>query len=225
MKNNKYKILHIILSLSCLFGIILTQSRGVWLSLIVAIILMFINKPKKFIVLSVFLVLIFFAFSTIILDRVNSVLLFANDVSSLGRLQAWLATIILLKENYLTGYGFYTFSIYKDYVFDYYFVPVTNSHNTFLNLFFEMGVPASIIYLSFYFRSIYYCIRNMSKRMKKDENIHILLKTILLSILPFIIAFMFEPYFGFYGPINLALWLMIAIAFKINTDIKLTNQI
>ncbi len=194
-----------------LFGLLATQTRGVWLSTIAAITFYVLRRPKLLLPVAGVVMMILIIFYEAVMDRVQSVIYFGYDVSSLGRLQAWLASLILIKDNPLFGYGFDAFKYLRDSVFGAYFVVVSHPHNTYLILILELGLIGFVLYFSFFVRAFYYSIKMRKKDNSRDLNKY--LDGIQLSFVGFLIAFMFEPYFTILGPVTFMLWILITLSF------------
>jgi len=213
-KKRKQKIFYFISLFILLFAIFLTQTRGIWLSIIFAIMIYMFKRPKLFIPISILILAISLLFADIIMARFLTIKNFSEDLSSIGRLQAWIGTLALLKTNYLSGYGFNSFLYLRDSVYGFYLVPVIHSHNTYLNNILEMGLIGATIYYSFYYRAIYYAFRygkvSFDNRYKKFAD------GIFLSLIGFLVAFFFEPYFSVFSSSAIVLWLLIGISFKLN---------
>lgn len=213
-KKRKQKIFYFISLFILLFAIFLTQTRGVWLSIIFAIIIYMFKSPKLLIPISILILALSLLFADIIMARFLTIKNFSEDLSSIGRLQAWIGTLALLKTNYLTGYGFNSFLYLRDNVYGFYLVPVIHSHNTYLNNILEMGLIGSTIYYSFYVRAIYYAFRygkvSFNNQYKKYAD------GLFLSLIGFLVAFFFEPYFSIFSSSAIVLWLLIGISFKLN---------
>ncbi len=194
-----------------LFGLLMTQTRGVWLSTLAAISFYILRRPKLLVPVAGVVLMIVVLFYEAVMDRVQSVIYFGYDVSSLGRLQAWLASLILIEENPFLGYGFDAFKYLRDSVFGAYFVVVSHPHNTYLILILELGLIGFVMYISFFVRAFYYSIKMRKKDNSSDLNKY--LDGIQLSFVGFLIAFMFEPYFTILGPVTFMLWILIILSF------------
>jgi len=200
------------------FSIFLTQTRGVWLGLLIAVTLFFIRKPKNLIIAASVVGILFLAFNSIIMPRVLSALNFDKDLSSIGRLQAWIATISLLKSNFLTGYGFDAFTAYRDLTYGLFLVPVIHSHNTYLRAMLEMGLIGAVLYFSFLFRAFYYSIKTYKNEESREYLVF--LDGLKLSFISMFVTFMFEPYFSLFGGTTFAIWLLISVAFRIKKNLS-----
>lgn len=215
----KKRIFYFISLFIILFAIFLTQTRGIWLAIIFALVVYLFNKPKLIIPLSILFVVLLFFFADIILTRVMTIRYFSSDLSSLGRLQAWIATLVLLKNNFLTGYGFNSFMYLRDYAYAFYLVPVIHSHNTYLTNLLEIGLIGTVLYYYFFIKSIFMT----SPFFKKDKinEYRVFTEGIFLSLVGFLVAFLFEPYFRIFSS-TAAIWLLISVSFKINSLVRET---
>lgn len=194
-----------------LLGLLMTQTRGIWLATIIAITFYFIKKPKIIIpVLSVAVILILL-FYEVIMDRFLSVVNFGNDTSSLGRLQAWMSTLILIKENFFWGYGFDAYRHLRDNVFTAYFVVLPHPHNTYLTLILEIGFIGFIVYISFFVKAFWYSIK--LRRNSTDNELNKYYDALQISFAGLLVAFMFEPYFTVLGCITYVIWILIALSY------------
>lgn len=216
-KKGEPYLFHLITLILLGFSMFLTQTRGVWMGLLFAIALFFIRKPKIFFGAAVIVAVIFFLFQSVVMSRVMSVMNFDKDMSSLGRLQAWMATIMLLKDNFITGYGFDAFMAYRDNTFGLFLVPVIHSHNTYLRALLEMGLIGTIFYFSFIVKAFFYSSKQYDKEAKKEYAVY--LDGLKLSFLSMAVTFMFEPYLSMFGGTLFAIWLLVSIAFKINKNL------
>jgi len=221
-KDKQDKLLFYLTSLLLLLlGIILTQTRGVYVSMIFAIIIYLIKRPKIVIPSALIVIILVSVFSKVFEDRFLSIRYFGSDVSSLGRLQAWLSTLILLKENLFMGYGFNAYYYLRDQVFSFYFVEVQHPHNTYLRSMLEIGLIGFLFYFSFFFRSIKFVFSKTAPEMEKYRKFIDGLKLTFLGCIP---AFMFEPYFSLYGVSTIVLWIYISIAIRLQYMNKIEIQ-
>ncbi|MCX6162459.1 MAG: O-antigen ligase family protein [Ignavibacteriae bacterium] len=223
--NPKAIILYITTLVFLFFAIFLTNTRAIWIALLFSLLVFFVKKPRIIIVSSVLIGLFMFLFSDIILSRFLTIKYFGSDLSSLGRLQAWIATTALLKNNLLTGYWFDAFMDLRDNVYTIYLVPVIHSHNTYLRSLLEMGLIGSVLYYSFFFRALYFSIK--LRNSENSNTVNGLLDGIQLSIISLLIVFIFEPYLSLFGCSTIIIWLIISFTFKlkyyINAERELNN--
>ena len=151
MREKMFLYLSILLSLICL---LLTFSRGAWLSLFVVIVIlgMLINKR----ILIVFLVLTAigtFFMQDLIVDRLMSVLN-PTDTSSSLRIAFWESTVAMIIDNPLLGVGWagyqYAYPEYDFFINDSNVV-IYHAHNMYLNMPGEIGITGGLIYIAMFF--------------------------------------------------------------------------
>lgn len=216
--NSPKKIFYIISFIVILMGLFMTQTRGIWLSTVIGIMFYIFRKPKLiFPILLVFSVLMIL-FYGIIMDRFFSAVNFGNDLSSLGRIQAWYASAVLIKNNFLIGYGFDSFRYLRDSVITAFFVVLPHPHNTYLTLILDIGFIGFVLYISFFFKAFYYSLKLRKKTNNPEFNKF--LDGLQLSFVGFIVAFMFEPYFTVLGAINYMLWILIALSYYLKNHFE-----
>jgi O-antigen ligase len=194
-------------------AIFLTQTRGVWLALLFSLIVYYIKRPKIYLIIILFFGLFFVAFQDVIITRFLTIKNFGSDVSSLGRLQAWFASVVLIKDNIFAGYGFDSFMRLRDDVFYFYIVPVIHSHNTYLRSLLEMGLIGTTIYFTFLIKALFYTYK-LKKQIGTNEYIG-LIDGLQLSFLSLFIVFMFEPYFSLFGCSTIVIWFLISLSYKL----------
>ena len=216
-KNKNDKLyLYLVSIILILLGIFLTLTRGVWLAMVITIIIFVIRKPKIIIPSLFFIGIIVFLFYDTIYSRFLTVKYFGSDVSSLGRMQAWISSLILIKNNMFLGYGFDSYVHLRDSVFPVYFIDVVHSHNTYLRTILEMGLIGFLLYFSFIFKAYIYTIRLNKNIFYKDYKRYI--DGFLMSFPALFIVFMFEPYFSLYGLSTFIIWVLISIIFNLYQD-------
>lgn len=217
-KSNVSFFIHLISVFIILLGVVLTQTRGVYISLIFALSVFLVKRPKIIIPIAIVSGILILFFFKVFEDRFLSIRYFGSDVSSLGRLQAWLSTLILLSKNFFLGYGFNSYIYLRDQIFAFYFVEVQHSHNTYLRAMLEMGFIGFVFYFSFFFISLKFVF---SKRAKELVEYKKFIDGLRLSFLACIPAFMFEPYLSLYGVSTIVLWIFVSITIKLK---NLNNQ-
>lgn len=222
------KIFYMISFVFILMGILLSQTRAVWLITTFSIFIFFIRKPKVIIAISIIIGILFIFFSYVFIDRFLSVKNFGNDLSTLGRLQAWLSTLILIKQNFFFGYGYDAYIYLRDQVFSFYFVPVIHSHNTYLRSILETGFIGFLLYFWFFFLSIYYSFKMIKCPDYMPQKKYIIGCKLSLSALFFV--FIFEPYFSLFSGSIFFVWMVIILIYcirwnpTISTNLKILND-
>lgn len=205
-----------------LFGLFLTQTRGVWLATVISIVIYIIKKPKVIIPSFILIGIFVYFFGSIIGTRVISIFNFMQDVSAIGRIQAWISSLVLIKNNFWLGYGFDSYLELRDNVYSFYIVKVIHSHNTYLRTMLEMGFIGFVLYFSFFFKAIYYVFFN------KDDSFKIKYKKYFdgfqLSFIGLIIIFNFEPYFSLFDNSTVVMWILISLSFAFNNMSKVKKK-
>ena len=169
-KNKKKKIFYFITIFFILLGLYLTKTRGVWLAVVFSIAIFVIKRPRIIIPVFIIFGLMVLVFYNIIEDRVLSVINFEQDKSSLGRLQAWYSTVLIILKNPYWGYGFDTYYLYQYDVMSYYIVEVPHPHNAYLRTIQEMGLIGAFIYYYLIIKAVFYSF-NIGKYVA-DKSIH-----------------------------------------------------
>ena len=210
------KFFYIINFAFILIGILLAQTRAVWIVTLFSIVVFFFKKPKVIVWISVVIGVLFFFFSYVFIDRFLSVKNFGSDLSSLGRLQAWFSSVILIKDNFWFGYGYDAYIHLRDQVFSFYFVPVLHSHNTYLRALLETGFIGFVLYFSFFFMATIYSFKLINNPAYEEYKKFII--GCKLSLTALILVFNFEPYFSLYSGSTFFVWLVIALIFRIKNN-------
>ena len=147
------KILLSLFFIPLIYFFLLTQSRGMYLSLSLTISIYIIYKMRKkaisiFGIISIFLFLLFrYCSENIFIVRAKNI--FKIDNSNTGRLEVYKESFRIFKENLVTGVGFENFILaqnkasYKIHEFYY------HSHNMGLKLLSELGIIGFISYYLF----------------------------------------------------------------------------
>lgn len=150
-----------------LAALILTFSRGCWLGMMLALVLLLIVIDKRFIWLGILgLVLLPFILPETITNRFLSI---GNmeDSSTTYRVYIWMGTINMLKDYWFSGIGLGITSfntVYPIYSFDSIWAP--HSHNLYLQLIVEYGIIGLIIFLGM----IYYFYKEIAMSVVKRKN-------------------------------------------------------
>lgn len=218
-KNNSKKVFYFITIFFILAGIYLTKTRGVWLAILISIAIFVIKRPK-IIIPTIFLFgLLFLFFFNIIEERFLSVINFEQDKSSLGRLQAWASTVMIIQKNPFWGYGFDTYHLYQYDVMSYYIVEVPHPHNTYLRTIQEMGLIGTVIYYYLIIKAVFYSF-NFGKYFTDPVYLKYL-DGLQLSLVALLVAFNFEPYLSLFGGTTIAIWILVALTFRIRKNARL----
>ena len=142
----------VLFSLVLMFGacLVLTYSRGAWLSLLAVIIVYGMLCNRK-----IFWLLILLPFAMIcghegILERIMSIIN-PTDTSSTLRMALWESTIAMIRDKPFLGIGWGAYwLVYPEY--DFFLnnanVKIFHAHNMYLNIAAEIGIPGLIAFLT-----------------------------------------------------------------------------
>ncbi len=215
-RNRRKKIFYFFTIFFILLGIYMTKTRGVWLAMIISIAIFIIKRPKVIIPAILLFGLMTLFFYNIIEDRILSVIYFEQDKSSLGRLQAWASTVLIILKNPYLGYGFDTYHLLQYDVMSYYIVDVPHPHNTYLRTIQEMGLIGAVIYYYLIIKAVFYSF-NFRSYVSDPEYLKYL-DGLQLSLVALLIAFNFEPYLSLFGCTTIVIWILVAMTFRIRKD-------
>lgn len=218
-RSNSKKIFYIITFIFIILGVYLTKTRGVWLAMIFSIAVFFIKRPKIIIPTLILFGIMSLVFYNIIEDRVLSVINFDQDKSSLGRLQAWASTVLLIMKNPYFGYGFDTYHLLQYDVMSYYIVEVPHPHNSYLRSIQEMGLIGALIYYYLMMKALFYSF-NLGNYVSDPEYVKFT-DALQLCLVAFVVAFNFEPYLSLFGVTTITIWILVAITFRIRKEARL----
>jgi O-antigen ligase len=220
-RSSSKRIFYFITIFFIMLGIYMTKTRGVWLAMIISIAIFVIKRPKIIIPTLILFGLMVLVFYNIIEDRILSVINFDQDKSSLGRLQAWASTVLLILKNPYWGYGFDTYHLYQYDVMSYFIVDVPHPHNTYLRSIQEMGLIGTVFYYYLIIKAVFYSF-NFGKYVS-DPKYQKYLDGLQLNLVALIVAFNFEPYLSLFGCTTIVIWILVALTFRIRKNARLNK--
>ena len=208
-KKVKY-ILYLVLlaNLACL---VLTFSRGAWLTLIVVMGLLgiVINIRILYVLVGVLLTS-FLSMRDIWVSRITSIFR-QTDTSAALRWAYWDSTIQMLEWNPLMGIGWSAYQyVYPEY--DYFInnpdITIYHAHNMYLNMLAEIGIFGGLVYIALFFYALYFLVKQY-RRATVDKGCII---AILASV--FVIMLMgITDYPLFNIQLSSIFWLLMGAAF------------
>lgn len=210
-KTKKYLYSSIVIILG-IISLILSNSRGPWIALVISIVIYFLSydrkKIKHIVILNICFVLVFFSLNNkefnSFKQRIKSIGNF-KDISNMGRMLMWREGLLFSLNNIsnkkiLVGTGIENF----EKPFEKYLVEkneldilrekssnqfsLSDNHNSFLNILNQLGIIYFIGYMYFVFNLFVYFIKNS---FEKDK---ITAKSISLLLLSFFVCGMFYSY-------------------------------
>jgi len=181
--NNKLKkMLFILFQCLFIFAILLTGSRGGWLSLLAVFCFTWVLVGRRLIKLRAALliafisVIIFLNLSKIgvinveIINRLTSMLDIEATHGGTGRINIWAVGWEIIKENPFIGVGLESFPyvfhyyIYKASLFDTYGIePGRYPHNIFISIQAELGIVGSLLFLILLIKYFHQLIKNRNE--------------------------------------------------------------
>lgn len=150
-KSDSIKTKSILFLLVILFGtcLVLTYSRGAWLSLLAVIGVYGILCNRKIFWLLLLLPLAMLVGHDAVLERIMSIMN-PTDTSSTLRIALWESTIAMIMDKPLLGIGWGAYwLVYPEY--DFFLqnenVKIFHAHNMYLNIAAEIGIPGLLVFL------------------------------------------------------------------------------
>lgn len=157
-----------LMSIYCLY---LTRSRGAWLSFVASIFIVALLKSKK----AVLIVLLLLGFVIILMPTsAKDALKDSFDLSSgtsWERVMLWTGTIDMIKVHPVLGFGINTYSKNFPAFKPKEYANLMYSHNCYLQMASEIGVPGAVLFILFLLASLGYSLKNilvMPKGINKD---------------------------------------------------------
>lgn len=151
-KANTLKSRSLLATLVVLFGtcLILTYSRGAWLSLLAVVAVYGVLCNRKIFWIFILLPIAMIYGHDAVLDRIMSILN-PTDTSSTLRLALWESTFAMIMDKPLLGIGWGAYwMVYPAY--DFFLnnadIKIFHAHNMYLNIAAEIGVPGLLVFLS-----------------------------------------------------------------------------
>jgi len=171
-EKSKLRILAVFAFLTLLAGIVCTESRQAFLAvLVMGILVTIVSKYKGRIFFgALFLAtIITFLSPPAYFDRMGTIKNYEEDGSAVGRIQQWVGALEMVKDFPLLGVGGDNFTL----VIEKYSGHSRESHNTFIQVLSEEGLPGLTIFLLLIFftiRSLASISKNKIPFSKESEN-------------------------------------------------------
>ena len=239
-KNKIFKLFILIVVFLFIYMITLTTSRNALISVSLALILLAPIKKFKFEIISILFGIgisftnlvpffslniqdsIFKFIPSSLLDKTSLATL--SRINSLPRIEIWSKSLKLIKSNLFTGYGGGSFSeVYN--LSDGKFEGIQHTHNIFLEIAFNYGLPSSILICGtmifiLYRNSKIFDFNKNNDPLKKHTEFFNFDKAWIISFLIFFFLHIFDiTYFD--GRISLLAWILLAGMRQIIKEYKL----
>jgi len=196
-QKKQQKIYLSICSLLLIINIILSQSRNALLALIFGSIILSVIYNRKLLMPS-FIILTILLILPISRTRIIDILSTSQNIT---RLKIWQTTNLIIKDNFLFGIGYDSYStVYADYVNNYKDLMIRSDyiayhpHNLFLKFQSELGVLGTVFLLLFLVLTLYNFYKNI-KLFKNSKNEAIIIGT-MISFLSFLFMNLVDSYFN-----------------------------
>lgn len=226
--NYRAKIVLVLIDISFIANLILTQSRGAWLGFIGGVFILALIKSKK--VVAVLLIFMIFSFMLLPPQYINRFKSsfdlnydLTNNRSNTLRIEMWKTAIEIMKDHPVFGLGY---DNYRTSLADSYKIDAINRdrfihvHNTFLQFGTELGLLGlfSFLYLIFLLLKKIFIFYRGNK-----NNVKLFHLATIITICIYLIQGMTQHNFGKTEPLSF-FWIIIALNFLINKYQILLNH-
>lgn len=165
------KVLFLLTSLLLMVTLVLTFSRGGWLGFAFGIFIFILLVEKRLLLLLIPLGVIAMNFlPPTIVNRILSIGNFA-DTSNNYRIRIWKLTLEIIKDFWPTGVGFGYIPFKQTFETYIRTMPAYHSHNTYLEVLAEMGLPGILVFIVLIFVLYKYSIKNLVQREDRWTNV------------------------------------------------------
>lgn len=178
------KLVYSIAFVTCIACLFLTWSRAAWVGVAIAVVVMLINKDKRFIFLCVAgLILAPFVLPQSILDRITSI---GNlgDGSTSYRIAVWVSSIYMLRDFLFTGIGLGTAAfgaVYEGYAYGGANFAL-HAHNFYLQWIVDMGIGGLLVFFVIIITALR-AVTQMSEKTKLAKHLRFAAPGIILGFL------------------------------------------
>lgn len=216
MKKNQ----RIFLLFNCLIGcycLLKTSSRGAWLGFLIGIMVYFFFYRKQISVVVPFAILLFIALSPHGFDRVVSLFMLERN-TVWERTQLWEGTWNMVKVHPFLGFGINTFSQYFSQYKPASYPDLRYTHNSYLQMWSEIGILGLSAFLSIIFITLKDSIRGIKAKLAAGVN-----GFILLGLIAGYIAFLIQSGLDtnlFSLRLSTLFWIVTAYLVSINATLE-----
>lgn len=201
-----------------IFCLVLTYSRGGWLSLAIALLVLALFKSKLLVqLLALAGILLYTVLPASITNRLSTITSL-QDTSNLYRLDTWNSTIALIRDYWETGVGLgrRVFArVYHNHMINSTVVP--HSHNLYLQTISEFGILGLAVFCWLFISILRIGIKLSAATNTVIKN----LNAGIMAALAGFLAHSVVDYFLWYYKLGILLWLLIAILLVLE---KITAQ-
>lgn len=206
--------------------LVLTYSRGAWLSVCALIFFFGLVWDKRVWLLFLGLPLVLFCYHGGVADRLLSIFSHNEaDTSMAMRLDMWTAAWQMAKDHPLLGIGWgafkYVYPVYNELVQEAGIV-IFHAHNMFLNILAETGLLGFFFAMWFFFGNAWYAFSLLKKKAVHDFDYSLTL-TMLGTVLALAICSL-SDYDLFSTQISLTFWLICALFASLYDECEKNNE-
>lgn len=213
----KQKIILFIVLLLGLYCLLKTSSRGAWLGFIIGTMVYFLFYRKKAALLVPIVIVAFIIISPHGLHRLSTLSL-SGGSTAWERIELWKGTWNMVREHPILGFGINTFSKYFPLYKPVDYPDVRYAHNSYLQMWSEIGLAGLLTFLAIIFTVLAKCLRNLKKKVSAGEN-----GLFLLGLLAGYIAFLIQSGLdtNLYSLVLITFfWVVTAILLALNEDLE-----
>lgn len=190
--------------------LVLTYSRGAWLSVCALIFFFGLVWDKRVWLLFLGLPLILFCYHGGVADRLMSIFSHSEaDTSVSMRMDMWAAAWQMAKDHPLLGIGWgafkYVYPVYNELIQEAGIV-IFHAHNMYLNILAETGLAGFFFAMWFFFGNLWYAVKYIKRKSVRDFD-YALALTMAASVLALTISCI-SDYDLFSTQISLTFWLL-----------------
>lgn len=207
----RYKLILLINSSLALITLINSRRRGVWLSLIFALLVLFVIKGKKYFVGFLIFIIIFTMVSPYILEEstINRFISIFELDNHRTRLNLYKGSLEILRDNLFLGTGLDSFeSVINEYLPEDHRGSTVHAHNEILQFGVVAGLPGIIAFILLYFNLLKRQINNYF--ISEIKNYKYLYLTTFLIIVIYLFHGITEVMIN-HRFLNYLLWFIIAL--------------
>ena len=166
-ENMRQRLLYVGLFTIFTLCLVLTYSRGAWISVLALVFYFGLVWDKRvwLLFLAVPLVLAFYHGGVV--TRIMSLFANSEDTSISMRLDMWETTLEMIGDYPILGIGWGAFK----YVYPVYYEPIQeagitiyHAHNMYLDIMVETGIVGFILYMWFFFGNVWYSLKYLAKK-------------------------------------------------------------
>ncbi|MBN2321715.1 MAG: putative O-glycosylation ligase, exosortase A system-associated [Acidobacteria bacterium] len=194
-KNRRYRILFLLLVIFTIISILLTYSRGGFVTLIAVLFFYWFRSKRKIIVASIILACIIISIPFLPdawYDRIHSIQDYEQDASAQGRFNAWKTGWNVAKDRPIVGGGFQTYSRKTFQIYSPQPDNVHDVHSIYFEILGEHGFPGAAIFFLMIASAILSLIK-MRKiwSLRKDQWAEGLCNALLISLIAYLVGGLF----------------------------------